>query len=106
MQKNLYLLFLVLVLGYSVHSLAEDKLYVNPEDVVIDQNGIFVNYEGNVISANNLTYDEKGIYLLFSDIAKLNELKAWICQNCFHPNMPWREECYKCRGPRTKYDKD
>jgi len=105
MQK-VYLVFLVLALGYSVSALAEDRLYVNSEDVVIDQNGIFVNFEGDVISVNTVSHDEQGLYLKFSEIKKLNDLKSWICKRCYNPNIPWRDECYRCGFSAPNYKND
>ncbi len=67
----------------------EGKIYLDSRQIMIGNNGIFANLDGQVIQIESIFYDNEGLYFSIPDtiIPKYN---SWICPNkvCLHPNLP------------------
>jgi len=82
--------------GYSASSFADDKIYICSKDVMIAENGIFVNIDGYVAVVDSVHYDEKGIYISSNPIA------TWICENGHYVYPSEGNTCPKCGGKNRK----
>lgn len=93
----LFVVFGVLIhCAYADESQISENIYVSSSEVMIGQNGIFVNYQGTVIPLSKIAYDTQGIYFNLSDMASFPKVEAWICGVCHHPNLCCAKTCYKC----------
>ena len=78
-----------------------DRIYIRPSQLMIGQNGIFINHNDIVMSVNFIACDELGIYFTTANFES-EKYEAWICPNkvCLHPNVPWNTSCSKCGEKR------
>ncbi len=76
-----------------------EKLYVQPEEVLINENGIFFISDETIFRISSLHHDAQGIYFLKSpDYAlicpKGHEISCMACMGC----EGWAVSCpYRCR---------
>jgi len=101
MRQKLYTFLFIISLFSLNNTFAQDKNYVNPKNVTIADNGIFVNLDGLMITVNDIAYDEQGMYISSENLNN-EDKQAWICQNddCLTHNWSWRTTCYKCGTSR------
>lgn len=63
------------VLGTDIEQVVGKKVYLQPGNIQIAKNGIFLNIEGNLIAVNSLEVDEMGVYFD-------SEKNAWRPELC------------------------
>ncbi|WP_059360160.1 hypothetical protein [Parachlamydia acanthamoebae] len=98
MKKNIYVyFFMILVFCYAVNSFAEDKIYVEPNRIIVLNSGIFVEYNDVTVQVDSIHCDDQGIFLINSAIQSPQE---WVCGRCYSHNWPWEDTCYYCRKNR------
>lgn len=107
MKKYLYAI-LAIACCFSTYSFAYDKVYINSKDVMVANNGIYLNFDDNVIQVSGISFDENGIYFESPDLNSIPTHQAWICpnKNCLHHNISWNKQCSKCGGSPPDYRKD
>ena len=74
----------------------DDKIYLNPERIIIAENHFFINVENNAMPVSALYTDANGIYL---SVKKESE-KGWTCPVCGYYNPPERYICENVRNHR------
>lgn len=78
------------------------KIYVQPAQIVINDQGIFVYVENEWISAESISIDSYGMYAQCSN----PDLRTWRCTRCNFINAYWDDYCQgsfgdgKCLAPR------
>lgn len=72
----------------------QNKIYVQVQDILINEDGIFLIAEKNLISVNALYKDQYGIYIetAFCD-EESHGSKCHYCEGCFKWNCPRRCKC-------------
>ncbi len=75
--------------------MVDGKIYVAPDTVFITSGGIFVNFQGNVISVNSINADTNGTYFLFEDYEARYD-QDWECPKCGKINNGNRVYCVRC----------
>ncbi|CCB87192.1 putative uncharacterized protein [Parachlamydia acanthamoebae UV-7] len=75
---------------------AEDKIYVDPDQVIFEKNGLFISVEGSILPINQLNHDEEGFYFCPEDINSIQSPKEWACLVCGHDNWFWKKRCAEC----------
>lgn len=59
----------------------DDRIYIPSSDIMVGNNGIFVNIEGTVFKAHQISHDENGIYVhLENNYSHPEPLQA--CEKC------------------------
>lgn len=97
-MKKFLCTLLILASSYSISSfanheeLSKNDTYVSSKDILIGDNGIFVNVNGQVIRAQNLHYDDQGFQIV-------EDKETWYCSKCNKHRV--RYPCYVCgkKGP-------
>ena len=83
---------LLLILGINVCFCSEmNKCYVNEDSVYIDNNQLFVEFEGRTIAVASIHSDSQGLYVS-NDV-----LGYWQCSRG-HWNPPWNLVCHYCKS--------
>jgi len=74
----------------------EDKFYLHPGMLHMDEKGLYVNIEGTLFAVNRILADERGIYI------EEKIWDVWYCKKNGHPNPPWTIVCGfpDCNSPR------
>lgn len=67
------------------------KIYLNPDSVIVSQNGIDIECEGNVLSISCLFLDEEGVFTL------VPKWYAWRC-GCGATNPGHANVCWQCHN--------
>ncbi len=96
-----YILFLFLLIGITCGYSAElpkfessEKIYLQPEQISISENGIFVNIANAWFAIAAICHDAKGIYV---DEARVGiEYFTWECRYCHFVNPWYVNACQKC----------
>lgn len=64
------------------------KIYVQPDQIYVNDEGMFVEVEGNLYQVTQIHQDENGIFIPCARF-------FWYCPYG-HPNPPWRLICLAC----------
>lgn len=80
---------------FSEYQFEEDKIYIQPHQLTITNEGIFIIVQGELILVRQLNCDEKGIYCLIEHLDKITDK----CQN---GHKMW---CGRCGGCVVKWCK-
>lgn len=72
----------------------EEKIYISPELVVLTDEGIFINLNGEFFSVDSISHDAKGIFI--------KQKEAWICPKCGRHRFVWQDPCPVCSTPKPK----
>ncbi len=64
----------------------EDKIYINPEAIIIYENKIYLNITNNPVPVSSLFSDDKGIYISKKKGKDEEEKKTWTCPTCSWEN--------------------
>ncbi|MGE4574350.1 MULTISPECIES: hypothetical protein [Parachlamydia] len=78
----------------SIAKIDGNKIYLKPGLVQIAKNGIFINFEEQLIPINHLEMDEEGVYF---DAVKMSSENCWrcgfplICGFCFNLLFPGKQ---------------
>jgi len=95
-MKYIYLLILTLwgmSHGYCLPvQYHQDKLYVQPNQITLSEEGIFVYLENAWHAAESVHADEQGIYITTLQDKTWN----WKCPKCGHNNSWLVNKCEKC----------
>lgn len=101
-MKNAFygITFLLFVLSALVHAGDKDhkfisceKIYVQPNQIAICQEGIFIQHNDEWIATEAVHYDASGIFVTHvSD----EWSRYWTCAKCGHNNSAWRNTCANC----------
>ncbi|MES2344416.1 MAG: hypothetical protein V4494_00555 [Chlamydiota bacterium] len=67
-----------------------DKVYVNIEECLFAQDGIFVNINNTWFQTSGIQHDAQGYY-----VSSRPDNFSWICR-CGHVNSYWYVICQKC----------
>lgn len=81
-----------------------EKMYVNPDQVSIEPNGIFVNVQEKWFMAEALYADTNGIY--FTSASSSDWSIYWKCPYCGYINGPLDNRCQNKDCPSRKKSKD
>jgi len=79
------------------------KQYVDPSQLTICNDGIFVNIDYNLIRVNNIEFDTKGVS--FSQIdsnSTRSGITYWICPACGYRNSVLSNRCENPAGCPTR----
>ncbi len=72
-----------------------EKEYVSPSQIMICEDGLFININNYCIKVKSIEYDENGTF--FSKIDDKTNLQwNWTCPNCGTKNSPFRKHCRDC----------
>lgn len=106
MKNALYrLTFLFLVLSAIVHANDKDhsnlsskfvpceKIYVQPDQIAITNEGIFIKHNNEWIPTGSIQYDASGLFI--SNTSDEWSIR-WFCPKCGHSNAAWRNTCENC----------
>jgi hypothetical protein len=66
----------------------QSKVYVQAEQIHINDEGIFVEIAGNLYQVSQICQDENGFYVPHAEF--------WVKCPRGHPNPPWRTTCQVC----------
>lgn len=72
-------------------NIQQSRVYVRPEQIHIDSQGIYVQIGGNLYQVAQICQDENGFYIPHAEFWK-------YCARG-HPNPPWRLICQVCQLP-------
>ena len=94
MKKIAFALLLSMPCGFAGAALTSDeKIYLNSKDVMVGNNGIYVNLDGVIVAVDDLNYDEQGINITPQSIKGDYFLKS-------------SEACARCGGKKKKKKPD
>ena len=79
-----------------------DKIYINPETIVLYENKIYLNVDNNPIPISALFSDSHGIYISKKREAKEN---TWVCPTCGWVNPSTSPVCQNTANHRL-YEPD
>ena len=86
----------------------EIKLYFKTENIVIDDNAIFVSISDDWIETNVIRSDEQGLYVNVEDVreggSRVQPNPNYKCPYCFHPT-PLGEKCKRKDCPKNLWKK-
>jgi len=71
--------------------LNQSRINIKPEQVHVNDNGLFIEIEGTFYQVAQICQDEQGYFIPYTGF-------WWICTNG-HPNPPWRSTCQVCNSP-------
>lgn len=80
----------------------EDKIYINPEAIIIHENKIYLNVDNNPITVSSIFSDDEGIYI---SKKKEEEKKTWTCPTCGYEN-PYTSPICQNIGAHRFYEPD
>lgn len=95
MSKFLWIMFGISCFASVV--IANEKVYLDSESIILGNNGIFAKIDGDVIQIPNLACDEHGLYVQSS---LFPEVSTWYCEICNKHRV--RRPCYVCNNPGPK----
>nr|WP_249274168.1 hypothetical protein [Parachlamydia sp. AcF125] len=75
---------------------AENKIYVAPEQLIFEKNGLFVSTDDSILPLSQLSHDKQGFYFYPEDICLIPGPNAWVCLMCGHDNWSWQGRCTQC----------
>lgn len=90
--------------GNPVEESEQQKIYVQPAQIVIEVQGIFVHIESEWISVESIGIDSYGLYAKYSN----PDLRSWRCTRCNFINAYWDDYCQgplgngTCLAPRPQ----
>ena len=99
MNKFLCILSLFFACSCFAQAFNQDRIYINSKDVLIGDNGIFVNLNGHVMQINGLFKDEVGLY---TENDLVPDLVSWYCITCEEHRLVWQDPCPYCKSPKPK----
>jgi hypothetical protein len=75
-----------------------EKIYISPEVIHLNQNQILVNVNGQLLSVPNISVDKNGYYLSIDEVltAMGQEQKSWTCRWCGRRNTMNDRWCARC----------
>lgn len=87
--------FIFVVLGSTYgHELTKsEKWYVQPNQIAITEEGIFISMDDEWINADAIHRDHTGLYITKAEDEWSTK---WECPKCHHSNSAWRNTCYNC----------
>lgn len=97
MRKYLFLLLTIACAGYA-HTYAQDRIYIDSNDVIIGDNGIFVKINGSVFQALGILRDEIGNFVF--------DYEIWKCPQCDRDYPVYVDECPWHPKKKKKSDND
>jgi hypothetical protein len=71
------------------------RFRVQPEELILNEKGIFVNLAGKFLPIDNLASDEIGLYCFFGEGDDEGD-RLWECSYCHTLNRMDRKKCKKC----------
>ena len=81
-----------------------EKIYVQPDQIVIESEGIFAYIAGEWTPVELISTDARGLYAMY----KNPDLRTWRCLRCNFINSYWNDRCQgpygdgKCLAPRPQ----
>ena len=72
------------------------RIRVRPEEVVLNQNGVFINLAGRLLVVESLASDVSGLYCYFDFNEDDDDDYLWECTYCHTLNKMSRKKCKKC----------
>ena len=73
----------------------DGKIYLKPGMVYVAPQGIFVNFDGQMLPVQSLCVDSVGVYI-FAESLPMNTNNSWRCPKCKHKNNGDRSFCANC----------
>lgn len=100
------LTFLIPMVSYAqpIDQGDREKIYVQPDQIVILSKGIFAYIQGDWTPVESISIDSFGVYAKRSN----PDLRPWWCPNCNFCNSYWEKYCQNlignelCLTPRPK----
>jgi len=101
MKNYLKALLATVVCIISINAMAEDRIYIHSKDIVVAENGIFINYDNHYMLVNGIKCDDQGIYFLSEQTTGiLDDKYTWICRNGHYVHRV--SECPICHDKQRK----
>jgi len=76
-----------------------EKIYLNPEDVIVEQECLYVVIEDHMIPATQINADEHGV---FFTVDCYQPMGTWMCPRCGYTNTWFDSSCNNCPWPKTE----
>lgn len=83
------------VLTSASKEMVAGRIRVQPEEVVINQKGVFINLAGRLLAVESLASDASGLYCFFGD-GDDDDDSLWECSYCHTLNKMSRKKCKSC----------
>jgi hypothetical protein len=81
--------------GFCEEQKRNEKIYIQPNQIHIESNGIFIKLFDEWIMTDSLSVDVNGVYVDHSLRGERIHIN-WVCPKCSHENAWWRNSCEKC----------
>ena len=78
------------------YEVVEDRIYIQPEQLFITHEGIYIFIQGEQVFVRQLNCDESGIYCMIGDLDKITD-------KCPNGHKMWCRRCYGCVTRWCKY---
>lgn len=78
------------------------KIYLAPQDICINEEGIFIALQGDLVNVTTLFSDESGIYVLDSSAPHIRNWRTWKCRHCGWVNSFLDNRCQNPDCPTRK----
>ncbi len=79
----------------SDYNVVGDRIYIHPEQLLINHDGIFIFIDGDKVLVRQLNCDENGIFCFIEDVDKITD-------KCPNGHKMW---CGRCGGCVVRYCK-
>lgn len=95
-MRKVALCLIAYLSALSAHYEENDKKYVLPNQVFINENGLFVYHSNLWHRISGIHHDTAGLYYI------LSKEDYWICPICRAYNSEYAKECWRCDYPKSR----
>lgn len=93
MMKKFVLFLLLCTAAFASASDSEDRLYIDQDQVFLNEEGIFVNIHDDWVAVKQINHDSKGLFVSKEE----NRVSIfWNCPKCHYDNNFWVKVCGQC----------